>query len=268
MRGSYTAGVLDAFLEWGWSADYVVGVSAGANNGASYVSKQKGRALRTNTTYIRDKRYISVRNYLKTGSLFGMDFLFKDLPDRLEPFDYDAFQANHCKFTVGVTNTATGKAEYFGKELLTSNCDLLRASSSLPLLSQPVMLGGKLYLDGGLADPIPVAKALSDGCSKVVTVLTRERGFIKKPQRFHGVYRMALKEYPAVAEALENRHIHYNQTLKCLNQLEKEGCAFIIAPSVPLGFGRLEKDTKKLVWAYRLGRGDGLTFLKKYRAAL
>lgn len=185
MRGLYTAGVLDGLTDAHWLPDYVVGVSAGADNAASYLSGQRGRNFRINTDYLKDKRYLSVHNFLRTKSLFGMDFIFHEIPNKLDPFDYKAFASCPCAFEVGVTEVETGKTAFLGREPMEKgDFSALRASSSIPVFSPIVEIDGKKYLDGGTSDPIPVRRALEWGCDRVVVVLTRERGYRKKPEGF------------------------------------------------------------------------------------
>ncbi len=256
MRGIYTIGVLDCLMDEKFRADYVIGVSAGACNGLSYVSNQKGRAFRTNTEYIADSRYLSVKNYIKTKSLFGMDFLFDEIPNKLIPFDYDAFYNSPCEFTIGVTDIITGRAKYFDKSHIEPKNIVLRASSSLPVFAPVVEYQGGKYLDGGVTDSIPVKKALDDGCDKVIVVLTRERGYVKAPEKFRSVYKRMYRNYPKLVEAMDHRHEMYNETLSYLDELEKEGKAIIVAPDAPLPVGRFEKDPDKLKTVWKIGYDD------------
>ncbi|MDL2219403.1 patatin family protein [Ruminococcaceae bacterium OttesenSCG-928-O06] len=265
MRGVYTSGVLQAFMEGGFVADELVGVSAGASNGASYVSGQKGRGYRTNVDYAADPRYCSVGNFLKTGSIFGMDYIFTEIADVLDPFDFEAFHAAPCGFWAGATDVATGKATFFGKDHISQGLMAIRASCSLPMLSHMVEIDGRLYLDGGIADPIPIDKALADGCERLVVVLTRERGYRKTPQSFRPVYRQMYRQWPAFVQAMQLRHLTYNHTLERLWRLEEAGQAIVIAPAAPLGVDRFGKDKEKLVNAYYTGLADGqqaLTLLR------
>ncbi len=257
MRGIYTVGVLDRFMEEQFWADYVIGVSAGACNGLSYVSRQKGRAYRTNTEYISDKRYLSVENFFRTKSLFGMDFLFDELPNRLLPFDYERFFQSPCEFVMGVTDVVTGSPKYFGKESVDEKNMILRASSSIPVFSPIVEYQGGKYLDGGTTDSIPVKKALADGCDKVIVVLTRERDYVKAPEKFRFVYKHLYRDYPKMVEALNNRHLQYNETLSYLKTLEAEGKALVIAPKNPLPVGRFEKSVENLKAVWNIGYEDG-----------
>ena len=261
LRGVFTAGVLDAFLEGNFHADYVIGVSAGAANGVSYVSGQKERGLRTNTDYLHDPRYMGLRSLLLHRSLFGMDFIFREIPQHLDPFDYQAFHENPCEFWTGAIDIRTGETVYFGKEEIGDDLEALRATTSLPLLSQPVAYQGRLLLDGGTADPIPVRRALADGCDRVVVVLTRERGYRKPAQSFRAVYRSAFRRYPAIIRALDTRHRIYNDTLDFLAGLECGGTAAVIAPATPPQVRRIERDRDKLLALYQEGLEAGRALL-------
>lgn len=253
MRGLYTGGVLDALTDENLLADYVVGVSAGACNGVSYVSGQRGRNLRINTVRVQDKRYLGLGNFLRTGSIFGMDFIFDEIPNRLEPFDYAAFQASSIDFEAGVSDVQTGLPVYFGKAEIRDHSLVLRASSSIPCFAPMVRYKGRDYLDGGASDPIPVRRALEQGCDRVVVVLTRERGFVKSPEAGRRFYTRKYRHYPGVVRMLDRRHAVYNETLSYLKELEKEGRALVLAPEQPLGIGRYEKHVDKLKAAYDLG---------------
>ncbi len=269
MRGLYTIGVLDFFMDKGIRVDYVIGVSAGACNGVSYVAGQRGRSLRVNTNYIRDNRYLSARNFVKTKSLFGMDFLFDEIPNKLEPFDYQAFQDAPCAFVTGVTDVETGQPVYFDKSHLTSgDCTVLRASSSIPIFSPMVEYQGRKYLDGGTADPIPVKRALADGCDKVVVVRTRHRDYVKTPESFRRLYYRIFRRYPNMAKVLDRRHLVYNASLSTLKTLEGEGKALVIAPSTTLPVGRFEKRKERLEAIYQLGMDDARAILPALKAFL
>lgn len=265
MRGIYTVGVLDAFTKYNFMPDYLIGVSAGASNGVSYISRQKGRALRTNIDYIGDKRYLSLSNYLKTGSLFGMDFLYEEIPQKLDPFDYNSFFANPCDFKVGVTNAETGKPEFYGKDCLHDGAVVLKASSSIPLVANPVMYKGKTYFDGGTAAPIPVGEALKDGCDKLIVVLTRDRNFIKPKLKCFPLVAWKMRKYPAMVELLRKHHVVYKENQEEIRRLEAEGKAFVIAPSAPLKIDRFEKSKEKLMAVYYQGFADGERFIKNFK---
>ncbi|MDO5795004.1 MAG: patatin family protein [Turicibacter sp.] len=256
MRGLYTSGVLDYFLDQQIFVDYVIGVSAGACNGVSYLSKQKGRNYRVNTNYISDKRYLSLSNFIKTKSLFGMDFIFDEIPHQLDLFDYETFLSSPSEYKLGVTDVLTGRPVYFDKTHLDHDSTILKASSSIPVFSPIIEYQNGLYLDGGTTDSIPVKQALKDGCDHVIIVLTRDRNYIKKPESFRFIYSKVLKAYPNLIQALDNRHLMYNETLKFIKELEQQGKATIIAPSSPLEISRFEKDVSKLKNIYELGYLD------------
>lgn len=257
MRGIFTAGVLQAFMNNSFIADELVGVSAGASNGISYVSNQSERAMRTNIDYVGNKDYFSIRNYFKTRSLFGMDYLFATIPDTLDPFDYEAFYASSCDFFAGATNIHTGKITYFGKKDIEKDFIALRASCSIPMLSPIVDFKGSQYLDGGVAAPIPIDKAVADGCDKIIVILTRSRGYLKKPQSLRRAYHMAFQKYPQLIHAMDTRHIVYNQTLEQIAELEKSGIVLVVSPPHPLTVDRFGQDKEKLAQAYQEGLTQG-----------
>lgn len=259
MRGLYTVGVLDALMERAVQPDYVIGVSAGAGNGISFVAGQRGRAYRVNMQYLHDKRYISLSNFIKTRSVFGMDFIFDEIPGKYDPLNYPAFLASPMKFITGVTDVKTGRPAYFGKQpTMEEQGRLLRASAAIPLFSPMVEFKGRPYLDGGTADPIPVRRALADGCDRVVVVLTQHRAYRKSPTGQRRLYARAFREQPAMIGLLDHRHELYNETRRYLWKLEKEGRAFVILPDAPLGIGRFERRRRRLDEAYACGRRDVL----------
>ncbi|WP_371321653.1 patatin-like phospholipase family protein [Robertmurraya korlensis] len=259
MRGVYTAGVLESFLENGLSFPYVIGVSAGACNAASYLSQQKGRNKRVNLEYISDSRYLSLQNYIKKRELFGMDFIFNEIPSRLIPFDFESFYQNNTEFVIGTTDCASGEPVYFnksdyGQEMLT----VLKASSSLPFVSQEIFYKGKYLLDGGISDSIPLKKAKSDGYEKNVVVLTRNDGYTKKPSRFGFLVKKRYPHYPGLQRALTRRYQMYNDTINEIIREEKKGNIMVIRPSSPIKVGRLERNATRLEELYQQGYEDGL----------
>ncbi|MGI5965622.1 MULTISPECIES: patatin-like phospholipase family protein [Anaerotruncus] len=265
MRGLYTIGVLDCFMDRDFKTDYVIGVSAGACNGVSYVSGQRGRSLRIDQNYLMDERYVSVKSFLKTGSMFGMDFIFDEIPHRLDLFDYEAFHKNPCEFVAGVTDAVTGKPFYFSKEAIQpGDSTVLRASSAIPVFSPIVEFRGGKYLDGGTSDPIPVRRALADGCDRLIVVLTRDRGYQKPPEKYRALYQHIFRKYPGMVEALDRRHEIYNETLNLIRQLERDGVATVIAPAAPMKIGRFEKDMNRLMAVYKDGMADAAAFLAKW----
>lgn len=256
MRGLYTCGVLELFLEKDLYFKYIIGVSAGACNAASYISKQKGRNIKVNTGFLKDWRYMSLRNLIFEKSFFGMDFIFKEIPNKLVPFDYETFFNSQCEFLVGATDCKTGKAVYFNKDDLREGFDPLRASSSLPLISPIVNFKGYKLLDGGLADSIPIAKSIEDGNDKNIVILTRNKGYLKSPVRFGKIIKLKYKNYPLLIESIMNRYQKYNETLDYIEKLEEKGEAMVIRPSGKIKVDRLERNSAKLHELFKNGYED------------
>ena len=258
MRGVYTAGVHEYLLEKEIYYPYVVGVSAGASNSCNYVARQKGRGRRVNLNYINDWRYMSLKNLVVNGSYFGLDFLFGDLPNRLERFDYDTFYHSPGVFRIGATNCLTGRTDYFEKRDITPDLAHLKASCSLPLLSPIVNIDTVPYLDGGIAAPIPVRQALADGCERVVVVLTQPPGYRKvaASKKMKWLYNVVFAKYPQLVQALVTRHRQYNETLDFVAELERQGTATIIRPDGTLRLRRFEKDATVLSALFDQGYRD------------
>jgi predicted patatin/cPLA2 family phospholipase len=247
MRGLYTTGVLDRLMDEQITFDYVIGVSAGACNAVSYLSGQRGRSYRINTRYIGDKRYAGLENLIKTRSVFGMDFLFDTIPNELDPFDYEAFFASPCEFFCVATDVETGRPAYFGRQdIRRGGTAVLRASSSIPCFSPVVEYNRRFYLDGGASDPIPVRRAFSDGCDRVVALLTRPRDYRKRSEPLRALYRRLYRDHPAMVGLLDRRHLLYNRTLDDIAALEREGRVLVIAPEKALEVGRFEKNPARL----------------------
>nr|WP_242856169.1 patatin family protein [Ruminiclostridium josui] len=229
MRGLYTAGVLDFFLDHKMFFKDIVGVSAGACNSVSYITGQRGRNLEINAGYCNDNRYVSIMGLFTRGSIFNMDFLFDDIPNKLIPFDYDKFKNSDCKLTVVSTDCETGKSYYSLVKDMRVDDVYVRASSSIPLLSPIVEVDGRKLVDGGPSDSIPIQYSVNNGFDKHVIVLTRHKGYEKKPNRLYPLCKLKLKNYPNLSEAIKNRHIHYNESIKLAEKLEKENKAVIIS---------------------------------------
>lgn len=256
MRGLYTCGVLEFFMEKDLYFNYIIGVSAGACNAASYISKQKGRNLKVNTGFISDWRYMSFRNLLLEKSFFGMNFIFKEIPEKHVRFDYETFYNTRCKFLVGTTDCKTGEPLYFNKEDMREGFDVLRASSSLPLLSPIVKYKRYELLDGGISDSIPINKSIKDGNEKNIIILTRNKGYRKSPLKFTGLIKMKYRRYPLLIEAMINRYKKYNDTLDYIEELEQKGKALVIRASKEIKVGRLERNAAKLHELFQNGFED------------
>lgn len=254
LRGAFTSGVLEYFLENNVIFDRVVGVSAGACVGASYISKQIGRNRKVNVEYPSDKRYMGFRHLITTGSYFNMKFVFEEIPNQLVPFDEQAFYKNPSEFDVIATSLDDGQSVVFSRKDF-KNISLnkaLVASSSIPMLAKPVNINGKLYFDGGVSDSIPVKYALSRH-EKAVVVLTRPRGYRKEKLSNKLLYEVTFRKYPEFLKVLLSRNEEYNQTLDFCDQMEKEGKLFIIAPSPEFMIGRTEQNFEKRLNLYNHG---------------
>lgn len=262
VRGIYTAGVLDVFMEQGISFDGVIGVSAGAIHGCSYLSNQKGRSIRYYKKYCNDPRFMSFKSWIKTGDIVGADFCYRELPDELDIYDHEQFSKNTTAFYATCSNVETGKAEYIQIKDMKTQINVLRASASLPYFSRIVEINGKKYLDGGCTDSIPVEAFMNMGYEKNVVVLTRDASYRKEPE-LPLLSKLCYRKYPRFTQALLERHTSYNQTVDRIVELEKEGRIFVIRPDEPLNIGRMEKDPENVQRVYDIGRADGQRYLDK-----
>lgn len=252
LRPIFSAGVMDALLDNNITFPYCIGVSDGITNGVSYISKQKGRNLEVVTKYRNDNRYLSYRNFLRCKSIFGLDFVFDEIPNNLIPFDMDTYRKYPGKVLVGVTNAHTGKTEYLNGKDLDDKATMLRATCAIPLLFPVIKINGKEYYDGGLCDPIPIKKAIADGNTKHLIVLTQPKGYKKELSKKNIlVAKLLNKKYPNLKTPLLNRHNHYNETVKFCEQLENEGKVLILRPEYNLD--SFEKDINKLKSSYDHG---------------
>ena len=271
MRVTYTAGVLDAFLDHDIQFRYVIGVSAGANAGADYVAGQRERNHRVFVDFASDPRYAGWGNVLRERSWFGMKFLFETLPDRLAPFKYETFAASATTMVVGVTDCTTGEPVYFCQhdhDPRWFTKTVMRASCSLPLVSPPVTVDGRRYYDGGLADSIPLERAIADGNSRNVLVLTQNAGYRKPPQKPNLAVTAMLRRYPAVRQALRERPARYNACLDRIDALERAGSVFVVRPGKQLSVGRMDRDPALLEDLYRQGYDETAARVAELRAWL
>ncbi len=268
LRGVYTDGVLDALLEENILFPYIIGVSAGVSNAYSYASLQKGRNWEIIAKYRSDKRYIGARNYLTERSLFGIDFIYDEIPNRLIPFDYQAFYHYPGTVIAGITDAETGQPLYFDQSYAEPSFQVLRATCALPVLFPPISIQGRPAYDGGLADPIPIAKAIEDNNQKNLIVLTREKEYQKQPPgpSTKAAARLIEKKYPKIAELMRTRHLAYNRTLEQIKALEQEGNAVVLRPDPLVNVTRLEKDPKRLYALYQAGIRDCKAALPQIRA--
>ncbi|AEB76641.1 patatin-like phospholipase family protein [Clostridium botulinum] len=256
MRGIYTSGVLDFLMENDVYLPYVIGVSAGACNASSYISRQKYRSKNINLKYIKDPRYLGFKNLIFEKSIFGIKFLYDEIPNKLEPFDYESFNNASEKFVIGTTNCSTGKSVYFEKSQCKDIIKVIRASSSLPLVAPIVNINGEPYLDGGISDSIPIKKSIEDGYLKNIVVLTRPKGYRKEQTKFKKIIKFKYRKYPKLIKKIFNRYKEYNETLDYIEILEKRDEIIVIRPSIDLKVDRLEKRVEKLQELYDLGYQD------------
>lgn len=248
-RPVFSAGVMDALLSENILLPYCIGVSAGISNGFSYISKQPQRNLEIIQKYRNDKRYMSRSNLRKYKSVFGLDFVFDEIPNKLIPFDKETFFSYEGKCLVGVTNVETGQPEYKDAMEADDKFTMLRATCALPMFFPAIEMDGNKYYDGGLSDPIPVQKALDDGCDKVLIVLTQPRGFVKRFGKYDKLGARVLgRRYPEIRRAIMERPERYNEVVKFCEELVKEKKAIIIRPNHLLN--SFESDVRKLEMSY------------------
>ncbi|BCJ94619.1 patatin family protein [Anaerocolumna cellulosilytica] len=251
-RPIFSAGVMDALLDYGIMFPYCIGVSAGISNGFSYISKQKERNLKILINHRNDKRYISRRNFIKCRSLFGLDFIYDEIPNKLYPFDWNTFRNHKGEVLVGVTNARTGKSEYLNGLTTDTPFTMLRATCAIPLFFPAIEWQNEKYYDGGLADPIPIQKSIADGNEKNLIVLTRPSDYRKEYGRENDlVIRLIRRKYPELEKIIKNRHQVYNDTIAFCEELERAGKAIIIRPEYPLN--SFEKNTEVIQKNYQSG---------------
>ena len=269
MRGMFTAGVMDVLMEQGITFDGAVGVSAGAAFGCNYKSKQIGRVLRYNTRFCRDKRYGGYGVLLKTGNFYSKEFCYEEVPLKYDLFDYDTYEANPMEFYVVCTDVDTGAAEYHLFENRHDHgLEWIRASASMPLVSQMVEIDGRRYLDGALADSIPVRFFEEKGYDRNVVILTQPLGFQKRQDSLLPLMKLYYRKYPKLVEAIETRYLQYNDSLSHIARREAAGELLVIRPPEKLPIHRTEKDPDKLRLVYGIGRQTAEERLGDIRAYL
>lgn len=259
MKCAYSAGVLDAFLDDKITFDYAIGVSAGSANAASYLAGQRDRAKRFYTEHINEPGYLSVGNFFKTGNMFGLQYIYGTLSnsDGADFLDYPAMMANPTEFVVVATNARTGEPVYFNKkDFVQDDYREIMASSAIPAACKPIEIDGEYYYDGGISDAIPVQRMLDDGCDKIVAVLSKTRDFVKTPEKMKAFYTLMCRKYPKTIDLLNHRHEMYTKKQRHMYELEKQGKAFIFAPSNPPQMGTFSKDPAIEQQLYDLGLSD------------
>ena len=267
MRGLYTAGVLDIFLDNNIKVDGIIGVSAGVLFGSNYPSKQRGRVLRYNKNYIKDKRYMSFHSLLTTGNFVNKDFSFYELPFKLDIFDEKAFEDSNIDFYATVTNVDSGKAEYIKVKNVFEQMEVFRATSALPYMSEMIELDTGKYLDGGISDSIPVEKCKELGYDKIIVVLTRPKEYRKK--KSNGLLaKIAYRKYPQLVQAINNRYKNYNDCIEKVIDMENKKEIFVIRPTKTIKIKRMEKNPDKLQEMYNLGIKDAENIIDELKTYL
>lgn len=255
MRGMFTAGVIDVMMEHEIVYDGAIGVSAGAVFGCNYKSGQPGRVIRYNVAYCKNPHYAGLRTLVKTGDIFGEQFCYHDVPDRLDPFDYEAYRKNPMEFHIAATDVQTGAAVYRRVDA----CDKeglqwLRASASMPLVSNIIKIGDYELLDGGIADAVPVEYFAEIGYDRNVAVLTRPADYRKQRYQAMPLVQARLRRYPKMVEAMAGRHERYNAQIEGIAAQERAGTLFVIRPPKAIDVSPVERRREKLLAAYRMGR--------------
>lgn len=257
MKGIYTAGVLDFFMDKEIFFSDCYGVSAGACHLCSYLSRQRGRSYRISLNYLDMKQYCSIESLCRTGDLFGVDMNYKLIPDYLDPYDFDAFAEYEGRAYAVATNIRTGDAAYLPLKDMHKDIVAVRASSSLPLVSRNVKIDGELYLDGGISDSIPIRQSIRDGNRRNVIVMTKEEGYVRQPAGAElAAVRIRYLQYPKVYELMRERHLSYNNTVQYIEEKKKSGEVFVIRPKCANKVRRVEKDKEKLKALYKEGYDD------------
>lgn len=260
MKCAYSAGILDRFLDDNISFDYAIGVSAGSANTATFLARQRGRNKRFYTEYLNDPEYLGIKNYLENGEVFGLQYIYGTLSnsDGKDPIDFEALMANPTDFEVVATDAWTGKPTYFGKDMIKQDdYSIIMASSALPVACQPVRINNRFYYDGGVSDAIPVKRAFEKGCDKIVVISSKPYDFVKNPEGARVVYKNAMKKkFPNMITAIDNRHLMYRRCSALMRKYEKDGKAFIFAPSNPPKMSTYAKDKEIEEELYNLGLSD------------
>ena len=265
MRGVFTCGVLDNFMDRGIRFPYTIGVSAGACNGLSYMSEQRGRAKYSNIDLLEKYHYISIKNLILKGNIMDFDLLFHTFPEQIIPYDYEKYAVCPERYEMVTTSCTTGKACYFDEKRDPARIiEIVKASSSLPFVCPISYVDGKPMLDGGIADSIPIERAHALGYDNNVVVLTRNRGY-RKPQKETLVPFFYYRKYPALRQAIKGRNALYNRQLDLIEKLEDAGKITVLRPTKPIEVDRMERNTSKLLALYQEGYNcaNQLEFVKK-----
>ena len=253
MRGVFTCGVLDNFMERGIKFPFTVGVSAGACNGLSYMSHQRGRAKYADIDLLKEYNYISLKYLFTKGNIMDFDLLFHKFPEEISPYDYDKLASSPEHFEMVTTSCKTGKACYFEEKTNPKRViEIVEASSSLPFVCPIAYVDGEPMLDGGISDSIPIERAMSQGYDNNLVILTRNYGY-RKPQKATKVPFFFYRKYPKVKDAIRGRNAMYNGQMELVETMEREGRVEVLRPVKPVQVGRIERDVNKLLALYQEG---------------
>jgi predicted patatin/cPLA2 family phospholipase len=267
MRGLYSAGVIDVFMQNDIKVDVIYGVSAGALFGLNYKSRQIGRAIRYNLKYAKEKNYMGLYSLITTGDVMNRDFCFRKLVYELDKLDFEAYKSNPVDFYAVVTNLQTGKPEYIKIDDAQKDMEYFRASGSMPFVSIPVEINGNFYLDGAISDAVPFKKALDTNYEKIIVVLTRPLGHNRKKKSYHP-YKLFYGKFPNFVKTANNSYKKYNETMDLIEKYEAENKIIVLRPSKLVKMKRVEKDTNKLQTIYDLGISDCMQKLDKIKEYL
>ena len=267
MRGMYSAAVLDVLMEEGIKVDAIYATSAGVLFGVNYISGQRGRAIRYNKRFSRDKRYMGIYSLVTSGNVINKDFAFYEVPFTLDVFDDEAYMNSEVKMVATVTNVHSGGVEYIEVKSVLKQMEVLRAASAMPFVSQMVELDGQLYLDGGLSDSIPLKKCQADGYERIIVVETRPKGY-RKSKSSSLPAKLFYSKYPNLVETINNRYSAYNDILQEIDDLDARGEIVLVQPSKELHLGRIESDPERLQEMYDLGIGDAKVLLPRIKQFL
>ena len=267
MRGMYSAAVLDVLMEEGIKVDAIYATSAGVLFGVNYISGQRGRAIRYNKRFSRDKRYMGIYSLVTSGNVINKDFAFYEVPFTLDVFDDEAYMNSEVKMVATVTNVHSGGVEYIEVKSVLKQMEVLRAASAMPFVSQMVELDGQLYLDGGLSDSIPLKKCQVDGYERIIVVETRPKGY-RKSKSSSLPAKLFYSKYPNLVETINNRYSAYNDILQEIDDLDARGEIVLVQPSKELHLGRIESDPERLQEMYDLGIGDAKALLPRIKQFL
>lgn len=267
MRGMYTAAVLDVLMDEGIEVDAIYATSAGVLFGVNYLSGQKGRAIRYNKRFSRDKRYMGLYSLVTSGNIINRDFAFYEVPFTLDVFDDEAYKKSKTKMVATVTNVQTGGVEYMEIGSVLEQMEVLRAASAMPFVSHMVELDGQLYLDGGLSDSIPLKKCQEDGYERIVVVETRPEGY-RKGKTNPIAAKLFYSKYPNLVETINNRYKAYNAILQEIEELDAKGEIVLVRPTKDLKLGRIESNPDRLQEMYDLGIEDAKRLLPQIKTYL